>query len=52
MGYSHGKRWTEQEIIEKVQYLVKTLEIILAVFPKSSSGKESLNCLFNKYPKY
>lgn len=41
MGYSHGKKWTEQEIIEKVQHLVKTLGI--KTFPTHSQMNEFYN---------
>ena len=41
MGYSHGKKWTEQEIIEKIQYLVKTLGI--KTFPTHAQMNEFYN---------
>jgi hypothetical protein len=41
MGYSHGKRWSEQEILDKIKYMVEELE--LKTFPTHSQMDKFYN---------
>ncbi len=41
MGYSHGKRWSEQEILDKIKYMVE--ELGMKTFPTHSQMDKFYN---------